>query len=58
MSLEYLQSRFVTRSIKVGDLEIGGSAPIVVQSMTTSDTMNVDATVQQIQDLKLIYFLI
>ncbi len=51
MSLEYLQPRFVTRSIKVGDLEIGGSAPIVVQSMTTSDTMNIDATVQQIKDL-------
>jgi len=40
-----------TRSIQVGDVKIGGDAPVVVQSMTTSDTMNIPATVKQVLDL-------
>jgi (E)-4-hydroxy-3-methylbut-2-enyl-diphosphate synthase len=40
-----------TRQIRVGRVAIGGDAPIVVQSMTTTDTKDVDATVRQIRDL-------
>src|SRR5207247_11409659 len=37
-----------TRQIRVGNVPIGGGAPIVVQSMTTPDTADVRATVEQI----------
>lgn len=40
-------SRYVTREIKVGALGIGATNPIRVQSMTTTDTMNTIATVEQ-----------
>ncbi|MCX7920167.1 MAG: flavodoxin-dependent (E)-4-hydroxy-3-methylbut-2-enyl-diphosphate synthase [bacterium] len=40
-----------TKKIKVGSLYIGGDAPISVQSMTNSDTRDIDATVKQIQRL-------
>jgi (E)-4-hydroxy-3-methylbut-2-enyl-diphosphate synthase len=40
-----------TRQVKVGDVTIGGGAPIPVQSMTTTDTRDVEATVAQIQAL-------
>jgi (E)-4-hydroxy-3-methylbut-2-enyl-diphosphate synthase len=38
--------------IKVGQVEIGGDAPISVQSMTNTDTRNVEATVSQILELE------
>lgn len=38
-----------TRQIMVGHVAIGGHAPISVQSMTNTNTCNVDATVAQIQ---------
>ena len=41
-----------SRKVKVGKLYIGGDAPITVQSMTTTDTTDVDATVKQIHDLE------
>lgn len=41
-----------SRQIKVGDVLIGGSAPISVQSMTSTDTMDVEATVAQIKALE------
>ena len=40
-----------TRQIQVGGVPIGGGAPIVVQSMTNTDTRNVNATVAQIRQL-------
>jgi (E)-4-hydroxy-3-methylbut-2-enyl-diphosphate synthase len=40
-------SRFRTREVKVGGLGIGGGNPIRVQSMTTTDTMDTEATVAQ-----------
>lgn len=40
-----------TRTIQVGPLAIGGQAPIAVQSMTNTDTRDVEATVRQIQRL-------
>ncbi|MEM9176285.1 MAG: (E)-4-hydroxy-3-methylbut-2-enyl-diphosphate synthase [Myxococcota bacterium] len=36
-----------TRVVRVGDVEIGGDHPIVVQSMTNTDTMDTAATVEQ-----------
>lgn len=41
-----------SRKVKVGNLYIGGNAPISIQSMTTTDTTDVDATVKQIQELE------
>jgi (E)-4-hydroxy-3-methylbut-2-enyl-diphosphate synthase len=41
-----------TRQIHVGDVRIGGDAPIAVQSMTTMYTRDVDATVAQIERLE------
>src|SRR3954447_21590133 len=40
-------SRYLTREVMVGDLGIGGSNAIRIQSMTTTDTMNTIATVEQ-----------
>ncbi len=39
------------REITVGDVRIGGGAPVVVQSMTTTPTRDVEATVAQIAAL-------
>ncbi len=41
-----------TRQIHVGDVAIGGDAPISVQSMTNTDTCDVDATVRQIEAMQ------
>ena len=41
-----------TRKIMLGDLQIGGGAPVVVQSMTKTDTCDVNATVAQIKKLQ------
>lgn len=42
-----------THPVLVGDIKIGGGAPIVVQSMTNTDTADIKATVDQIIDLSL-----
>lgn len=39
--------RFKTREVKIGSVGIGGNNPIRVQSMTTTDTMDTQATVEQ-----------
>ncbi len=39
--------RLKTREVRVGDLLIGNGNPIVVQTMTTTDTMNTEATVAE-----------
>ena len=39
------------RQIKVGNVPIGGGAPVVIQSMTLTYTHNVDATIEQIARL-------
>jgi (E)-4-hydroxy-3-methylbut-2-enyl-diphosphate synthase len=41
-----------TRQILVGNVKIGGDAPVVVQSMTTTNTQDIDATVAQINRLE------
>jgi len=40
-----------TREIRVGSVRIGGDNPVVVQSMTNTDTRDVEATVEQIRQL-------
>jgi (E)-4-hydroxy-3-methylbut-2-enyl-diphosphate synthase len=40
-----------TRKVIVGQVQIGGDAPILVQSMTNTDTADAEATVQQVMDL-------
>ena len=39
--------RWKTRTVQVGDLGVGGDNPIRVQSMTTTDTMDTEATILQ-----------
>ena len=46
-----LAPRRKTHQIKVGDVLVGGDAPISVQSMTTTKTHDVGATLQQIAAL-------
>ena len=40
-------SRYKTREVYIGDVPLGGNNPIRIQSMTTTDTMNTKATVEQ-----------
>lgn len=40
-------SRYKTREVYIGDIPLGGNNPIRIQSMTTTDTMNTLATVEQ-----------
>ena len=40
-------SRYLTREVKVGNLPLGADNPIRIQSMTTTNTMNTRATVEQ-----------
>ncbi len=49
---ESLIKRRPTRKIRLGGIHIGGGAPITIQSMTTTDTNNVTATVDQIKELE------
>jgi (E)-4-hydroxy-3-methylbut-2-enyl-diphosphate synthase len=46
-----LAPRRKTRQIKVGKVMVGGDAPISVQSMTTTPTTDINATLQQIAEL-------
>jgi len=41
-----------TKIIKVGNVKIGGNNPISIQSMTNTDTKDVEATVRQIKELE------
>ncbi|MFQ5543534.1 MAG: flavodoxin-dependent (E)-4-hydroxy-3-methylbut-2-enyl-diphosphate synthase [Nitrospiria bacterium] len=52
MTNNFQINRRKTRQITVGPIKIGGNAPIVVQSMTTTDTRNIDATVAEVQRLE------
>ncbi|MFH8566019.1 flavodoxin-dependent (E)-4-hydroxy-3-methylbut-2-enyl-diphosphate synthase [Streptomyces sp. NPDC017988] len=46
-----LAERRVSRRIEVGSVPVGGGAPVSVQSMTTTRTSDVGATLQQIAEL-------
>ena len=45
------QKRHKTVAVEVGGVAVGGAAPIVVQSMTNTDTADVDSTVRQVAAL-------
>src|SRR5438445_4474404 len=45
-------TRRKTRQIQLGGLTVGGRAPITVQSMTKTDTRNVEATLLEIWSLE------
>ncbi|MBS3953213.1 MAG: flavodoxin-dependent (E)-4-hydroxy-3-methylbut-2-enyl-diphosphate synthase [Methylomicrobium sp.] len=43
--------RKITQQVQIGDIKVGGGAPIVVQSMTNTDTADVSSTVNQVMEL-------
>ena len=44
-------SRHKTHGVMVRNVRVGGGAPVVVQSMTNTDTADVEASTQQIKEL-------
>ena len=50
--MSILKPRRKTRQVMIGDVAVGGDAPISVQSMTNTKTEDVDATVAQIKGLE------
>jgi (E)-4-hydroxy-3-methylbut-2-enyl-diphosphate synthase len=44
-------ARHRSHAVRVGSVTLGGGAPVVVQSMTNTDTADVDATVRQVIEL-------
>src|SRR5215469_16028346 len=51
MSTSGTIARRTSVQVSVGPIRVGGGAPIVVQSMTNTDTADVEATVRQVQSL-------
>ncbi|MBI5050397.1 MAG: flavodoxin-dependent (E)-4-hydroxy-3-methylbut-2-enyl-diphosphate synthase [Nitrospirae bacterium] len=47
-----IQKRRPTKQITLGNLKIGGSAPVIVQSMTKTDTRDISSTAAQIKRLE------
>ncbi|MEO0294018.1 MAG: flavodoxin-dependent (E)-4-hydroxy-3-methylbut-2-enyl-diphosphate synthase [candidate division WOR-3 bacterium] len=47
-----MKNRKKTKSVKIGSIEIGGGKPIAIQSMTKTDTHNVEDTVSEIKRLE------
>src|SRR5437868_3148144 len=52
MAYQHSFQRHKTREVRVGDKVVGGDNPVWVQSMTTPDTYNVEATVAEIHRLE------
>ena len=50
--MNYNQIRRESRRVRVGNIAIGGDAPIAIQSMTNTDTHNATATTEQIKVLE------
>ncbi|MET0430996.1 MAG: flavodoxin-dependent (E)-4-hydroxy-3-methylbut-2-enyl-diphosphate synthase [Hyphomicrobium sp.] len=46
-----MKPRHTTVAVSVGGVQVGGGAPVVVQSMTNTDTADIAATVKQVADL-------
>ncbi|MGB2695390.1 MAG: flavodoxin-dependent (E)-4-hydroxy-3-methylbut-2-enyl-diphosphate synthase [Dehalococcoidia bacterium] len=46
-----MTQRRVTKPVFIGDVQVGGDAPIIVQSMTATDTADVQATLRQVAEL-------
>ena len=49
--MQMLASRRPTTAVKVGNVTVGGGAPVVVQSMTNTDTADIEGTVRQVAQL-------
>ena len=47
----HLAERRLTHAVKVGGVTVGGNAPVVVQSMTNTDTSDIESTVRQVAQL-------
>ena len=47
-----MNTRRASKAIQIGDVTVGGSAPIVVQSMTKTDTRDIMSTIRQIKELE------
>lgn len=47
-----MESRRISKPVQIGNVIVGGGAPIVVQSMTNTDTRDVSATISQIKELE------
>ena len=48
---DILRPRRVSRAVMVRDVQIGGGAPVSVQSMTKTDTTDIDGTLKQIDEM-------
>ena len=48
--------RKITRKVKVGSVYVGGDSPVSIQSMTNTDTRDVEATLAQIRALHVASF--
>lgn len=48
---EHMAGRRISRQGKIGHVILGGGAPVMVQSMTNTDTADINATVAQVQAL-------
>lgn len=46
-----IATRRASVGVRIGTVTVGGDAPIIVQSMTNTDTADVDATVRQVREL-------
>lgn len=51
MSESVTKPRIITRQVDIGGVSVGGDAPVRVQSMTTTKTGDVEATLTQIREL-------
>ena len=51
MTTAIAQPRRATREVLIGSVRVGGGRPVVVQSMTNTDTADVAGTVKQVADL-------
>ncbi|MBA7655595.1 4-hydroxy-3-methylbut-2-en-1-yl diphosphate synthase (flavodoxin) [subsurface metagenome] len=47
-----MNPRRKSKSIQIGNVTVGGNAPIMVQSMTKTDTCDVMSTIHQIKELE------
>ena len=51
MSYSARETRRKSHAVMVGQVQVGGGAPIVVQSMTNTDTADIEGTARQTADL-------
>jgi (E)-4-hydroxy-3-methylbut-2-enyl-diphosphate synthase len=49
--IDMREPRHMTIPVKVGGVTVGGGAPVVVQSMTNTDTADIEGTVRQVAEL-------